>query len=174
MEVEYKQTKVKAAVKLFRNKDPTLHRLVREFEGHASSKGHPSLVMEALCYTNEMGISLDLSHLQPVCKDRDGKDISCEKVKNELKVAAKEIGQDKIRNEKWQGKLPTDREEDQDLVRKACSAWLWEWSECPFHKVAGMYDLYEHLLPTKLFTTSKKTKTTSPDDVMCRLCGKCP
>lgn len=109
--MEYKQTKVKAAVKLYRNKDPTLQ-LVREFEEHASIKGHPSLVKEAQCYTNEMGISLDLSHLQPVCKDRDGKDISCEKVKNELKVAAKEIGQDKMRNEKWQGKLLTAREED--------------------------------------------------------------
>ena len=39
-----------------------------------------------------MGISLDLSHPQPVSKDRDGKDISCGKVKNELKVAAKEKG----------------------------------------------------------------------------------
>ena len=108
-----------------------------------------------------------------MCKDRDGKDISCEKVKNELKVAAKEIGEDKMRNEKWQGKLLTAKEEDQGVDRKVCFAWLWEWSECPFYTVAGMYEFYEQLLPTKLYTTSK-TKTTSPDDVMCRLCGKCP
>lgn len=98
VEMEYKQTKVKAAVKLYSNNDRTL-KLVREFEEHASMKGYKSLVKEAQCYANEMGISLDLSHLQPVCKDRDGKDISCEKVKNELiKVAAKEICQDKMRN----------------------------------------------------------------------------
>ena len=36
-----------------------------------------------------------------------------------------------------------------------------------------MYELFEQLLPTKLYT-SKETKTTSPDDVMCGLCGKCP
>ena len=43
---------------------------------------------------------------------RDKRDILCEKEKNELKVAAKEMGQDKIQNEKWQGKLLTAREED--------------------------------------------------------------
>ena len=37
-----------------------------------------------------------------------------------------------------------------------------------------MYEFYLQLLPTKLYNTSKKTKTTSPADVMCRLCGKCP
>ena len=41
---------------------------------------------------------------------------------------------------------------------------------CPFYTVAGMYELYEQLLPTKLYT-SKKIKTCLPDDVMCRLCG---
>ena len=101
------------------------------------------------------------------------KDISCEKVKNELKVAAKEMGQDKIRNERWQGKLFKAREEDQGLDRTACFIWLWERSECPFYKVARMYELYEQLLPTKPYT-SKKTKTTSPDNVLCSLCGKRP
>ena len=41
------------------------------------------------------------------------------------------MGQDKIWNEKLQGKLLTAREEDQGLDRKARFAWLWEWSECP-------------------------------------------
>ena len=44
---------------------------------------------------------------------------------------------------------------------------------CPFYTVAGMYELYEQLLPTKLYT-SKRIKTCLPDDVMCQLCGKCP
>ena len=42
----------------------------------------------------------------------------CETEENELKVAAKEMGQDKIQNEKWQGKLLTAREEDQGLDRR--------------------------------------------------------
>lgn len=47
---------------------------------------------------------------------------------------------------------------------------VWEWYECPSYTVVEMYELYEQLLPTKLYT-SKKTKTSPPDDVMCRLCG---
>ena len=57
--------------------------------------------------------------------------------------------------------------------QKACFAWLWEWSVCPFYTVVGMYELYEQLLPTKLYT-SKRIKTCLPDDVMCQLFGKCP
>ena len=103
MDIEYKQTKVKAAIKLYSNQEPThcTLRLVWEFEEHATIKDHQLLVKEAQCYVNVMGISSDNSHPQPMCKDRDGKDISCEKEKNELKVAAKEMGQDKIQNEKW-------------------------------------------------------------------------
>ena len=135
--MEYKQTKVKAAVKLYRNKDPTLQ-LVREFEEHASIKGHPLLVKEAQCYTNEMGISLDLSHLQPVCKDRDGKDISCEKVKNELKVAAKEIGQDKMRTRNGKESYsPPEKKTKVWLERCVLSGYgsglsvlFTQWQEC--------------------------------------------
>ena len=44
---------------------------------------------------------------------------------------------------------------------------------CPFYTVVGMFELYEQLLPTKLYT-SKRIKTCLPDDVMSQLCGKCP
>ena len=57
--------------------------LVREFKEHTSIKSHQFLVKEAQCYANEMRISFE----QPVCKDINGKDISCER--NELKVSGK-------------------------------------------------------------------------------------
>lgn len=67
MEMKYKQTKVKAAVKLYRNKDPT-QQLVREFKEHISIKGQKLLMKEAQSYANEMRISYELSHPQPVCR----------------------------------------------------------------------------------------------------------
>ena len=115
MEIDYKQTKVNTAVKLYSNKDPTLQ-LVWEFEEHTTIKGHQSLVKEAKCNANEMGISLDHSHSQPMCKGWERHFVW--KEENELKVAVKEMGQDKIQNEKWQGKLLTAREEDQGLDRR--------------------------------------------------------
>ncbi|XP_031572645.1 uncharacterized protein LOC116306701 isoform X1 [Actinia tenebrosa] len=45
-----------------------------------------------------------------------------------------------------------------------------DWTTAPTHTVAGMMELYEQLLTTKVYT-SHKTKTTQ-GDVSCRLCGK--
>ena len=39
-----------------------------------------------------------------------------------------------------------------------------------YHR-AGMYELYEQLLPTKLYT-KEKTQTSTDCEVLCRLCGK--
>ena len=38
--------------------------------------------------------------------------------------------------------------------------------------VAGMFELYEQLLPTRLYACQKKH--TSTGEVMCRLCNKAP
>ena len=45
-ENEYKMTKIKAVIKLYRNTDPTIQ-LVRDFEERAVDQGHQSLVKEA-------------------------------------------------------------------------------------------------------------------------------
>ena len=45
------------------------------------------------------------------------------------------------------------------------------WTTCPTYTIAGMYELYEQLLPTKLYT-KEKTQTSTDGEVLCRLCGK--
>ena len=49
IEQEYKLTKMKSAIKLSENTDPTM-RLVQKFEERASEKGFTSLVKEACKY----------------------------------------------------------------------------------------------------------------------------
>ena len=46
VETEYKHTKIKSAIKLYQNKDPTMS-LVRAFEERAADKGNQSLIKEA-------------------------------------------------------------------------------------------------------------------------------
>ena len=41
----------------------------------------------------------------------------------------------------------------------------------PTHTVAGVYELYQQLLPTKIYR-QYKTKTSNNTDVKCRMCGK--
>ena len=57
VETEYKVTKVKAAVKLYENKDPAIG-MMREFEERAESLGHRSLVKDAAKFAEDLGINL--------------------------------------------------------------------------------------------------------------------
>ena len=56
-------------------------------------------------------------------------------------------------------------------MQKSCFGWLENWNSCPPRVVAGMHELYEQLLPTRLYY-GKKIGTAPVQDVQCRLCGK--
>ena len=75
--------------------------------------------------------------------------------------------------QKWQGKLITARIEDRDLNTEQCFWWLSEWRTCPTHTIAGMFEIYEQLLPTRLYAIHK-TKASPASDPTCRLCGTAP
>ena len=81
MEVEYKQIKVKAAVKRNSKNDPTMG-LVQEFEQPAVDKGHQSLVKETIRFGEDMGVSLDLQYSEPKCSDSRGNKVPRENIKN--------------------------------------------------------------------------------------------
>ena len=59
IEEEYKVTKIKAAVKPYRNGDSAMA-MARVFEERAEELGHSSLVKEAVRYAEEMGLQLQL------------------------------------------------------------------------------------------------------------------
>ena len=64
VEEEYKMTKIKSAIKLYSNEDPTM-RLVRAFEENAIHQGHQSLVKETREIAEELEFTLDLSFSAP-------------------------------------------------------------------------------------------------------------
>ena len=71
-----------------------------------------------------------------------------------------------VRGLEWQGKLLTERKSDLQLCKNGCFSWMNKWRSCPSHIIAGVFELYEQLLPTKLYS-SKKTHTSCPGDVKC-------
>ena len=75
------------------------------------------------------------------------------------------------KDKKWQAKLFRIRWEDESLSITSCFTWLKGWATCPTYTIAGIYKLYEQLLPTKLYTKAK-TQTSTDGEVLCRLCGK--
>ena len=78
--------------------------------------------------------------------------------------------QETVKAENWHGRLFTSRWKDKELSQDASFAWMKDWSSAPTYTVTGMIELYEQLLPTKVYTT-QKTRTTQ-GDVSCRLCDK--
>ena len=70
---------------------------------------------------------------------------------------------------KLAGKLISARSEDESLNFDGCFWWLSGWKQCPTHTVAGMFELYEQLLPTRLYAC-QKTHTDMTGEVTCRLC----
>ena len=68
-----------------------------------------------------------------------------------------------LKDQKSQGKFITLRREDVNLS-DGCFGWLSEWRTCPTHMVAGLCQLYEQLLPRRVYT-SHKARTRSTEEV---------
>ena len=59
--------------------------------------------------------------------------------------------QETVKAENWHGRLFTSHWKDEELSQDACFAWRKDWSSAPTHTVTGMIQLYEQLLPTKVY-----------------------
>ena len=73
MENEYKNTKIKATVKLYCNADPTMA-AVRSFEELAVQNGRHSIIKDAKKYAEELDLQLWLNFPNPVAV-ADGKEV---------------------------------------------------------------------------------------------------
>ena len=127
--------------------------------------GHQALTTEAVVYAKEYGLQLQLEYPDPVCVTEEGEVIPGKKIKNLLNRHRESRVQEEVREQRWQGKLVTERERDEELSA--------DWGTCPTHTIAGMFELYEQLLPTRLYTIHE-TRVSNSSDSACRLCSKAP
>ena len=101
IEEEYKVTKIKAAVKLYRNGDQAMA-MVREFEERAEKLGHSSLVKEAARYAEEMGLQLQLEYPNPTGINHDSKEmITEETLKVELTRGLEQKTWEAVHEQSW-------------------------------------------------------------------------
>ena len=127
----------------------------------------------AVKYAEELELTLNLTHPQPSL-DTDMRKVPAKKIKAHFKNSQEEQLEEMVRDQKWKGrKLLRARWEDESLNKSGCCARLKEWRSCPSNVIAGMFELYEQLLPIKLYH-SQKTRTITVNDVQCRLCNKVP
>ena len=174
IEQEYKLSKIKAAIKFYNNLDPMMN-TVRELEEEAEKKGFSSLVKHANKFAEELGTTLTLEPAESSCSSQSNpeKKITGYHVKLQLKKDVCAGLENKVQDQKWQGRLVSSRWNDGQLSKRGCFAWLSEWSCAPTHTVAGVMELYEQLLPTRVYS-AYKTGTSDQNNIMCRMCGKAP
>ena len=63
---EYKFVKIRAAMKLYQNKDPSV-RAVQQLEDRVVQKGHLSLMKEVVNFAEKLSMSLFLEYPQSSC-----------------------------------------------------------------------------------------------------------
>ena len=124
--------------------------MMREFEETAESLRHTSLVEDAEKFAEDLGVNLHLKYPDPVCAVNSGGSIPSHRVKEVLKDCVEEKFEKEVRGLEWQGKLLIERKSDSQLCKNGCFSWLSKWRSCPSYTVAGAFEMYEQLLPTKL------------------------
>ena len=144
---------------------------VRKFEEKSMKSGRHSFVKDAQRFAEERELHLQLDYPEPALIKEDGELITGPKVKACLDTVRQRQYQEKVEQEKWQGKLMKNRWDDNNLDREGCFAWLHHWKPAPTHTVAGLQELYQQLLPTKVYH-HRKTDTSGNADERCRTCGK--
>ncbi|PFX15560.1 hypothetical protein AWC38_SpisGene20212 [Stylophora pistillata] len=172
IKTEYKETRVKAAVNLYQNRDPAM-KMVRDFEERAESVGHQALTKEAAAHAKEYGLQLQLEYPDLVCVIKEGEMIPGKRVKNLLKRHRESRIREEVREQRWHRKLVTERGRGEELRAERCFCWVSDWRACPTHTITGLSKLYEQLLPTRLYTIHK-TRVSDSSDSACRLCGTAP
>ena len=143
MEKEYKVTKVKAALRLYENKDQVME-MVREFEERAESLGHRSLVIDAAKFAENLGVNLHLKHPDPVCAVKSGEIIPSHRVKEVLKECVEEKLEREVRGLEWQGKLLIERKSDSQLCKNGCFSWLSKWKSWELKEKYKGYEVHQY------------------------------
>ena len=114
---------------------------------------------------------LQLDNPEPALIKEDGELITGSKVKACLDEVQQRQYQEKVEQEKWQGKLMKNRWDDNNLDLEGRFAWLHHWKTAPTHTVAGLQELYQQLLPTKVYH-HRKTGMSGNADERCHVYGK--
>ena len=127
------------------------------------------MVKDAQRYAEELGMKLELRYPDPSGTTTENEMIEGCKIGMWMKKALQNKHCQVVREQRWQGNLHTASWEDKDLEGENFK-WMSHWKTAPTHTIAGISELYEELLPTKLYT-ARKTRICEESHVRCKMCG---
>ena len=141
---------------------------MRSFEELAVQNGRHSIIKDAKKYVEELDLQLWLN-FPNLAAVADGKEVEAKKVKQAIYKARQQETQSTVSEERRQGQLIKNRWDDEKVKPEECFAGLSSWKSAPTHTIAAVQELYQQLLPTKLYY-NRKTKSQVTDEKR-RLCG---
>ena len=141
---------------------------VRSFEELAVQNGRHSIIKDAKKYAEQLDLQLWLNFPNSVAF-AEGKEVEAKKLKQAIYKARQQETQSTVSEERWQGKLIKNRWDDEKVKLEECFAWLSSWKNALTHTIAIVQEVYQQLLPTKVYY-NRKTKSQVTDE-KCRLCG---
>ena len=174
MEMNYKCTKIKTAIKILNDVDPKMV-LVRKFDMLRKERLRKSVINDAIQYSkNDFDAKLSVN----------GNDFTFEfkkddnsKITNEYHVVAEYLKEkidlkfeENLKNSTWQGLLINERLHDDQINMKECFFWNFKWKTCSTEFVNDIQSIYLQTVPTLTFKKFRGGENITYTN--CRICKK--
>ena len=170
----YKETKIKAALRLTTSNDSRLQ-AVAQFQQIKENKGRRSIFKDARRHAMEMALDLELGEDKRTLsmKTTEGRTYTASYPAGAKKIIAKgriEKSRAEIKESKWQGNIVSHRLADESLDLAECFNWSRKWRSAPTYTICAINEIIQQLVRTKV-REELMGKTTNTS---CRLCNKYP
>ena len=170
LENTYKETKIKAAIKLLDTTDKRIM-LVTKFNRNCLRSNHASIFKDAIKYASELDLKLEIEDNSYSVTFEKEQETICTDSYNVIKGQITQKRNEKLESEvfksTWQG-LNFKARKDDETLQQGCYDWLKTWKNVPSNIVRDIYDLYCQTLSTKTFQLIRSE--CAPTDTVCRLC----
>ena len=174
IELTYKTTRIKAAMKVLTDRDPEMI-MVKDFDKKRMESGRSSIIKDAVVYSKDVfdaefipeenGFLFNFGD-----PDKRESTNDIKKASRFLKRKAIQNFEDEMNSTTWQGQTMKCRKEDTALIRSDCYLWNTNWKDCPVEVVNDIHSMIFQTVPTLTF--EKHRNRPDLDNTLCRLCRK--
>ena len=149
----YKETKIKAAIRLATSDDPKLQ-AVRQFQVIKEKKGRRSILKDARKYAIDMELQFEMGDdpmlsLRSV-EDRTYTATDVKGAKNVLSRGGMVQVKKDIKQSTWQGNITTHRMEDENVELPECFNWSVKWRSAPTYTICAINEIVQQLSRTRV------------------------
>ena len=174
VEEVYKEIKIKTALHVHCSTDPAV-KAAAKADLTRMQKGR-SITRDANTFANKINVEISINQdeeweIKFESQDKSTHLARGQTVTNGLTRARTEAVETAVKTQKWQGKLTNNRLNDEN-IGPHCLDLLTSWVYCPNETIRDVEDIYQRLVPTKVYCQDKLRYQI--DLVICPRCKEQP